>query len=1055
MSIEMYALTSAEVKAIEATKYGKLSVLNINNIRTVVSECLRLIGRNGVFDEYTLHDYSHVNNMLTMLDWIIPKETKEKMTSYEFALLVLSIYLHDLGMVVTKSEYEKRNITNYRSIIEFDGAAKEEFIRQFDGMSSEIVEAFLYQEFVRKNHALRIKHLIMHHTLPSELGIAEELSNLLKGLFDNLDEQIKIDLALICESHHCSDLDNIDKYKIGRAYGQSSNEIVNMQYIACVLRTVDLLDITEKRTPSVLYQLIDPQNPFSQVEWAKQSAIRRISPKPLFDKDGVNIGMDDSDTIEIHAYFTSADGFFALDKYIIYAENELKTTSAWIAATNRKKLSDYKFVWKKIDSTNIETRGFIKKNYVFTIDHAEILELLTGHTLYNDSSVVLRELIQNSIDAIRFRECIEKVKNTGKISIEYTSEDGYLTVTDNGTGMTQDIIENYLLNVGASYYKSADVNKNHPEFCAISRFGIGILSTFMIADNVEITTVHKDDVEGRRLTLKSVHGNYLIKLLDKNSKECENIHPSGTIIKIKIRKDARIDDFIKIARKWVVVPGCEIQARINSGAWHRVGFKSCKDAVVSIISTMFTKSDISIIDGKDDIYKLKDTSSKRCITVEQKTFGTSTLAYALTWNDYFKTWEFLKYGESRLQSRIDAAHLIGTCVGGIKVTNESPGFEESSIIAIADISGKNAPKTNVARTDVERNMDFVKHLENVYKMYIDHASEELDSLINRRKKSIGYAAREVTYLLSPLFDEKLKVVEPALIDNSLAKIKMVMIEEGEKREAICPNDLYKKESFWTLHGNVYDRAEEFLSEASIQLSRIQLLEYLGRKINLEEKKCIACFQDTNRLQTRISLANHDVAFVRNSENDGTLELKWKMKSDKIKWVNVKQKYYDTFYSGIEDIRKPKPQFEDMRRYYSLNFNIPFGTVTRESSESNYGFEIFGKAYLMPNTLVSSYITQKLKEIDLDPENDSMRIAKLLSIGLLYSNLGGYAIKKDVIKIKSYIENLVKQHDSTMRTYGFSNYLTEGSIDIKEISDLIVSANWTFFNYKRYMRFYKE
>ncbi len=46
----------------------------------------------------------------------------------------------------------------------------------------------------------------------------------------------------------------------------------------------------------------------------------------------------------------------------------------------------------------------------FTIDQENILQLLVGHTLYNDSSVVVRELVQNAIDAVKLQKRYEHKK---------------------------------------------------------------------------------------------------------------------------------------------------------------------------------------------------------------------------------------------------------------------------------------------------------------------------------------------------------------------------------------------------------------------------------------------------------------------------------------------------------------------------------------------------------------------------------------------------------------------------------------------------------------------
>ena len=68
----------------------------------------------------------------------------------------------------------------------------------------------------------------------------------------------------------------------------------------------------------------------------------------------------------------------------------------------------------------------------------------------------------------------------------------FLEIIDNGTGMNQEIIDKYYSKIGSSYYKSHDFFDlqaiSDLEFKPISRFGIGILSCFMVADSMEVET---------------------------------------------------------------------------------------------------------------------------------------------------------------------------------------------------------------------------------------------------------------------------------------------------------------------------------------------------------------------------------------------------------------------------------------------------------------------------------------------------------------------------------------------------------------------------------------
>ena len=84
-----------------------------------------------------------------------------------------------------------------------------------------------------------------------------------------------------------------------------------------------------------------------------------------------------------------------------------------------------------------------------------------GTKLYGDPEVALRELIQNSIDACLLRDAMERSWGNSyspEISVKYyqKDDDDILEVIDNGTGMDNDIIDNYYSKIGSSFYKSAD-----------------------------------------------------------------------------------------------------------------------------------------------------------------------------------------------------------------------------------------------------------------------------------------------------------------------------------------------------------------------------------------------------------------------------------------------------------------------------------------------------------------------------------------------------------------------------------------------------------------------
>ena len=143
----------------------------------------------------------------------------------------------------------------------------------------------------------------------------------------------------------------------------------------------------------------------------------------------------------------------------------------------------------------------------FELDKDNILKLLIGHTLYSNSNVVLRELAQNAIDACRLMDSNSKVGSSGyqpRVVITWKPTSCELVIQDNGTGMDEHIIKNYLFKVGASRYQSDEFKKQNSDFHSISRFGIGLLTCFMISDEFEITTLWHKEKNAHKLRIKGM-----------------------------------------------------------------------------------------------------------------------------------------------------------------------------------------------------------------------------------------------------------------------------------------------------------------------------------------------------------------------------------------------------------------------------------------------------------------------------------------------------------------------------------------------------------------------
>ena len=101
--------TNAERQALRACELEAFKAIKLDALKDKVAQLLAHIGDGGIFDQYTKHDITHVNKMLESLDNIIPASTQDVMTAADWILIVVSTYFHDLGMLVTKNEFQNRN----------------------------------------------------------------------------------------------------------------------------------------------------------------------------------------------------------------------------------------------------------------------------------------------------------------------------------------------------------------------------------------------------------------------------------------------------------------------------------------------------------------------------------------------------------------------------------------------------------------------------------------------------------------------------------------------------------------------------------------------------------------------------------------------------------------------------------------------------------------------------------------------------------------------------------------------------------------------------------
>lgn len=141
-------------------------------------------------------------------------------------------------------------------------------------------------------------------------------------------------------------------------------------------------------------------------------------------------------------------------------------------------------------------------------DSLSMIKLL-GIQLYDTPLAMLRENVQNAVDAIRMRLVKE---NSFKPHVTVTITDEAITVSDNGIGMSKETLKE-------NFWKAGHSGKNNEiakEAGVIGHFGIGALANFGVCSRLEVTTheygssvkiktvANKSELDGNNITLSEV-----------------------------------------------------------------------------------------------------------------------------------------------------------------------------------------------------------------------------------------------------------------------------------------------------------------------------------------------------------------------------------------------------------------------------------------------------------------------------------------------------------------------------------------------------------------------
>jgi hypothetical protein len=437
---------------------------------------------------------------------IIPNDVLPQLSTYELALLLLSAYLHDIGM----TPEQRRVQTLYTFLLtndpqEVPERERKEFVRWLDenrpGMTPPISNDPGNPDTYRVANEVITYYCRGRHVEWGEEWIRKHLSGLSLGTYGGwLD-----DLVSICRSHH-EGYNDLRKDRFNPRYAGSPPVVVHLRYLAVVLRVADVLEFDPERTPDVILRHRDISKS-SLVYWWKD-------PEMSMKRDGGRI--------VVWARPRSARIHKAVETTIQDVDAELSLSRRLAEETRFQTCpgmtTDLPHRWDLSPAVHADIRprddSYEYIDGSFRPDTQKLLQLLSGVELYGNELVAVRELLQNAFDAVRERIAYERLAllnptdpsievrlgelNRVDMCLEVSAGGAWLVCVDTGVGMTKTIIQDHLLVSGvASRHDVLELERRcrHAGFTLgrTGQFGIGVLSYFMLADRVTIRTKRSQD----------------------------------------------------------------------------------------------------------------------------------------------------------------------------------------------------------------------------------------------------------------------------------------------------------------------------------------------------------------------------------------------------------------------------------------------------------------------------------------------------------------------------------------------------------------------------------
>ncbi len=451
------------------------------------------------FPNFTEHGISHSIGIIEAVYNILSRDLMESLSSAEIYCFMMSALFHDMGMTTDEEpDIDKRRMDHHlyakRPIIDY-----------------------MYTRALGMREAKRLADCIMY--------AAESHGKEIRSLY---------------EEKSFTDKDDVD------------GECIRYGLIAILLRIGDLLDLEEGRTNEFNLEL-NPQyygDSISQEHHQRHLEVKRFHKND----NAIEICIE---TKNRQRYKIWRGWLDYLDQEIMYANTH------YLPKLDQEidgKVIRYRLPEVKDDLKAAAGSDFRVEEVKFQLDEKGTLLDIITRSIYTNEFDYIRELIQNGIDAVLLKEYQNLVRKIDAVSprcwnvktlvaVAYSAKDNMLIVADDGIGMDEAEIRNYLFRAADSGYRYKKVTRNF-KFPSIAKFGIGFVACLTKMEQMEVTTQAKGK-EKIQIALESSSMTAFIEQVQGSAE-------TGTIITLTPKHSFQFRELWEYLKKMFCCPSVDI-----------------------------------------------------------------------------------------------------------------------------------------------------------------------------------------------------------------------------------------------------------------------------------------------------------------------------------------------------------------------------------------------------------------------------------------------------------------------------------------------------------------